>query len=70
MSTINIAAGQSSKRQHLRNGAGTACNRRTSGINCHDFEGFKWWAEKYPEDCCQKCLNRFNERMNRLQSRK
>ena len=49
MSTINIAAGQLSKRQHLRNGAGTACNRRTSGIGNNDFEDFKWIAEKHPE---------------------
>lgn len=70
MSTNIITAGQSSKRQHLRNGAGTACNRRTSGIGANDFEDFKWSAEKYPEYCCQKCLNRFNEKMNRLQSRK
>ena len=70
MNTNNITAGQSAKKEHLRNGAGTACNRRTSGINCHDFADFKWWAIKYPEVCCQKCLNRFNEKMNRLQSKK
>ena len=70
MSTINITAGQSAKKEHLRNGAATACNRRTSGIGNNEFEDFKWIAEKYPEYCCQKCLNRFNEKMNRLQSKK
>jgi hypothetical protein len=59
---MNITKGQSSKKQHLSNGAVTACNRRTSGINTHDFQSFKWSAEKYPEVCCQKCLNRFNQK--------
>ena len=63
---MNIAAGQSAKKEHLRNGAVTACNRRTSGIGSNDFQSFKWWAEKYPDACCQKCLSRFNEKQNSL----
>tara|TARA_R110000868_G_scaffold183053_1_gene424230 strand:+ start:288 stop:485 length:198 start_codon:yes stop_codon:yes gene_type:complete len=63
---MNITAGQSAKKQHLSNGAATFCNRRTSGIGSNSFESFKWWAEKYSDSCCQKCLNSFNEKMNRL----
>ena len=70
MNTNNIAKGQSAKKEHLRNGAATACNRRTSGIGNNDFEDFKWIAEKHPEYCCQKCLISFNEKMNKLQSKK
>jgi hypothetical protein len=63
---MNITAGQSAKKQHLSNGAVTSCNRRTSGIGSNDFQSFKWWAEKHPDACCQKCLNRYNEKQNRL----
>ena len=63
---MNITAGQSAKKEHLSNGAVTACNRRTSGIGSNDFQSFKWWVEKHPYACCQKCLNRFNEKQNRL----
>ncbi len=59
---MNIAAGQSSKKQHLSNGASTACNRKLGGIGCNSFEGFKWWAENHPDACCQKCLTRFIEK--------
>ncbi len=59
---MNISAGQSSQKQHLSNGALTACNRRTSGIGKNDKESFKWWVEKYPQECCQKCLTRFNQK--------
>jgi len=65
-----ITAGYSAKKEHLSNGAVTACNRRTSGIGKNDFQDFKWWAEKYPDVCCQKCLNRFNEKQNRLNAQK
>jgi hypothetical protein len=67
---MNITAGQSAKKQHLQNGSLTACNRKSSGIGLNDFQGFKWWVEKYPEICCQKCLNRFNEKLNRKTQRK
>jgi len=30
------------------------------------LEYFKWFAEQYPEHCCQKCLKKFNEKMNKL----
>jgi hypothetical protein len=66
---MNIAAGQSAKKQHLSNGAVTACNRKSSGIGKNDFESFKWFAQKYPDACCQKCLNRFNEKQNRLNAK-
>jgi hypothetical protein len=59
---MNITSGQSAQKQHLENGSLTACNRRTSGIGKNDFQSFKWLAEKYPEVCCQKCLNRFNQK--------
>jgi hypothetical protein len=67
---MNITAGQSAKKQHLNNGAVTACNRKTSGVSSNDFQYFKWWVEKYPNICCQKCLNRFNEKQNRLNEKK
>lgn len=68
---MNLTSGQSAKKQHLSNGSLTACNRKTSGIGSNDFQNFKWWAEKYPDVCCQKCLNRFTEKYNRLlQSKK
>ena len=60
---MNIATGQSAKKQHLFNGSRTACNRRMTGMS---FEYYKFWAEKYPEECCQKCLNRYNEKSNRI----
>jgi hypothetical protein len=63
---MNIAAGESAKKQHLSNGSLTYCNRTISGFGKNDFESFKWWAEKHPDACCQKCLNRFNEKLNRL----
>ena len=66
---MNLTNGQSSKKQHLQSGASTACLRKTSGINNNDFSSFKWWAEKYPEICCTKCLNRFHEKANRINNR-
>jgi hypothetical protein len=62
---MNITAGQSAKKQHLVNGSLTACNRKSSGIGLNDFQEFNWWVEKHPEVCCQKCLNRFIEKLNR-----
>jgi len=62
---MNITKGQSSQKEHLSNGSFTACNRRLSGIATNDFDHFKWCAEKYPESCCQKCFNRFIEKLNR-----
>jgi len=62
--TMNLATGESAKKQHLSLGSRTECNRRTSMPN--GLESFKWYAEKYPEHCCQKCLNRFNEKINKL----
>lgn len=58
----NIVAGQSAVKQHLRNGAYTACNRKFS-LNTNDFESFKYWAEKHSEICCSKCLNRFIQKI-------
>jgi|APGre2960657404_1045060.scaffolds.fasta_scaffold251890_2 hypothetical protein len=66
---MNLTSGQSAKKNHLSIGSRTECNRRTSMPN--GLESFKWYAEKYPEDCCEKCLKKFNEKMNRLlQSKK
>jgi hypothetical protein len=59
---MNITTGQSVKKEHLTNGAKTACNRSTSGIGKNDFNSFKFIAKNYPDICCQKCLNRFNEK--------
>ena len=59
-----ITAGYTAKKEHLSNGALLACKRRSSGIGKNDFSQFKWWAENHPEICCQKCLNRFNEKQN------
>jgi hypothetical protein len=58
---MNITKGQSSQKQHLKNGSNTCCNRKSSGINNNDMQDFKFWAEKYPEICCTQCLNRYNE---------
>jgi hypothetical protein len=66
---MNITAGQSAKKQHLSNGAVTACNRRTSGIGKNSFEEFKWIVEKNTDVCCQKCLNRFIEKQNQIKSK-
>jgi hypothetical protein len=54
----NISAGQSAIKEHLSNGAYTACNRKTSFAK-NDFQDFKWLVENYPDNCCKKCLNRF-----------
>jgi hypothetical protein len=62
---MNIAAGQSSQKQHLSNGAVTACNRKTSGIGSNDLQSFKWWVEKYPNVCCLKCTNTYNQKQNK-----
>ena len=59
---MNIAKGQSSKKQHLVKDARTECNLKLSG-HAEGMDGFAWWAEKYPETCCKKCLNRFKERV-------
>jgi len=56
---MNISAGQSSKKEHLGNGSRTACNRKTSGIGCNGLESFKWWVEKHPDACCEKCKSVF-----------
>lgn len=62
---MNTTKGQSTQKQHLRNGSRTACNRITTGININDFESYKWWAEKYPKNCCKICLDRYTEKNNR-----
>lgn len=63
---MNITAGQTTKKEHLRNGSKTACNRKSSGIGLHDFNDYKWHVTNYPEDCCKICLSRFNEKLERL----
>ena len=62
---MNNTKGESAKKQHLSNGSLTACNIKTSGINKNDFQSFKFWAEKYQNICCIKCLNIFNEKQNK-----
>lgn len=62
---MNTTKGQSAEKQHLSNGSMTACNRKSSGINKNDFKEYGWWAEKHPEVCCKKCLNRFLEKSNK-----
>jgi hypothetical protein len=64
--TMIITKGSSAKKEHLSNGATTACNFRTSGIGKNEFDSFKWLAENHPEVCCEKCLNRFIEKSNRI----
>jgi len=63
---MNINYGQSAKKQHLFNGSRTFCNRRTSGINVHEFESFKSWVEEVPDMCCKKCMNRVVEKSNQI----
>jgi hypothetical protein len=58
----NLTPFSTAKKEHLRyKGANTECNRSTSGIGANDIKVFTWWAENHPENCCQKCLNRFNQ---------
>jgi hypothetical protein len=53
---MNLTSFSSSTKDHLRlQGANTACNRRTSGINSYGFSEFAFSA-KYEESCCKKCL--------------
>jgi len=63
---MNISKGQSVSKEHLENGSMTACNRRTSGIGKNEFESFKFFANKYPKDCCKVCLTKYNEKLERL----
>jgi hypothetical protein len=63
---MNLSRFSSAKKEHLRvSGASTECNRRTSGIGANNMEGFKFFAEKYPEACCSKCLAAYNRRLER-----
>ena len=39
---------------------------QSSVIGSNSFDSFKWWAEKYPNECCQRCLNKFKEKSNKL----
>ena len=63
---MNLASGQSSQKEHLRNGSKTACNRRTSGIGISEFKDYKWNATNYPEHCCKVCLAKYYEQLERL----
>ena len=63
---MNLTSGQSSHKEHLRNGSKTACNRRTSGIGISEFKDYKFYATNYPEDCCKVCLAKYNEQLERL----
>jgi hypothetical protein len=67
---MNTTSGESSAKQHLTNGSKTACNRKSSGHNKNEFESFKWWMDNAPHLCCQKCSNRFIEKLNNLKSKK
>jgi hypothetical protein len=67
---MNLTKGQSAAKEHLANGSMTACNRRTSGIGKNEFEGFKFFANKYPEGCCKVCLAKYNEQLERLNKKK
>ena len=63
---MNLTSGQSSQKEHLRNGSKTACNRRTSGIGISEFKDYKFSATNYPEHCCKVCLTKYNEQLERL----
>jgi len=56
---MNLATGNSAKKEHWSRGAKTACNRKMS-VGKNDTEIFKIIAEKNPEFCCSKCLIQFN----------
>ena len=63
---MNLTKFSSAKKEHLIiSGASTECNRRTSGIGTSSPENFKFYAEKYPESCCSKCLNAYNRYLDR-----
>lgn len=56
---MNLATGNSAKKEHWSRGSRTACNRRMSTAS-NDTEYFKIIVEKNPEQCCSKCLVQFN----------
>ena len=57
---MNLATGNSSKKEHWSRGAKTACNRKMS-VGKSDTEFFKIIAESNPESCCSICLSQFNK---------
>lgn len=58
----NLTSFSSAKKEHLRYiGANTECNKKTSGINVNNLEQFAWLVERYPQNCCKKCLQKYIE---------
>jgi hypothetical protein len=55
---------ESATKQHvkLKGSALTACNRKSSGVNTHDYndKSWEWTIKNYPNMCCAKCLAKFN----------
>ena len=49
------AKGDHAVKEHLSNGSKTRCKR--NAIHKNDYKEFAFIAEKYPEICCQICLN-------------
>jgi hypothetical protein len=56
---MNLATGNSAKKEHLSKGAYTACNRKMSTFK-NEYDSFKHYANNYPQICCTKCLEQFN----------
>jgi hypothetical protein len=58
------AAGYSAKKEHWQvykiHGVNTSCKKRLS-YSGNSNEQFKFLMEKYPEDCCKKCSEKFTE---------
>ena len=56
---MNLATGNSAKKEHWSRGAKTACNRKMS-VGKNDTDFFKLIAAQSPQMCCSKCLAKFN----------
>jgi hypothetical protein len=54
---MNIATGQSARKEHLINGSRTACNRKISFGKSGKAE-FKLLFQTHPELCCSKCSSK------------
>jgi hypothetical protein len=58
--TGNITLGQSSVKEHIRNGSGTICHRNT--LNKVSEAEFIANYKTYPEMCCAKCTTYLKQR--------
>jgi hypothetical protein len=57
---MNIAAGQSSVKEHIFNGPKTMCNKRSNHRNSEVY--FIEIYKRNPEVCCEKCVTYLTKR--------